>query len=120
MSRQQDLKNLQAELSNLRAKEKLLNKEAGEFQNKLATTRNRIRNLESRLVSLTSEIGVTDHAVLRFLERAMGFDIGAIKERILDDTTKKAIKSLGNGTYPITDGYTAVVRNNSIITITDD
>ena len=62
-------------------------------------------------------IGVTDHAVVRYLERGLGVDIERIRQQILEDIDKPRILQMiefaggerckviiGKGTYCIRDG----------------
>ena len=64
-----------------------------------------------------SEITVCEHAVIRYLERAMFVDIEEIKAKILTKDLECQILALGNGKYPIGNGLKAVVKNNTIITV---
>ena len=66
-----------------------------------------------------NKLAITDHAIVRFMERASEFDRRAFVEAIIDDETKGLIKRLGNGKYPIGHGCRAVIKNNVIITIID-
>ena len=64
-------------------------------------------------------IKVTDHAILRYLERSSGLDFQQTKQRILTPRLVAAIQKLGNGEIPLSDGSNmiAVVKNNTVITI---
>lgn len=62
---------------------------------------------------------VSEHALLRFFERIEGRDVEAIRQQIMDPSIKELIKVLSkNGTYPHPDGYSVVVRNNNVVTVT--
>jgi len=62
---------------------------------------------------------ITDHAVVRYLERVHGFDIDAIKEQILPDHAKillhfsngqkSEINVHGSHTLKVKDGYVITV-----------
>jgi hypothetical protein len=60
---------------------------------------------------------VSDHAVIRFFERAMGFDIEQVRERIVTNSLNDAIKATGDGKYPICEGLQVVVRNGVAVTV---
>lgn len=63
---------------------------------------------------------ITDHAVLRYLERVKGIDIQAIREEILvDDRMVEAIKILGDGLFPVDYGRLRI-RDKMIVTILDN
>ena len=59
---------------------------------------------------------LTDHAVIRFLERVKGLDIDAIKAEMLPDRTREAIEFMGNGKV-VNDRYTLVVRDGRVVTV---
>lgn len=60
---------------------------------------------------------VTDHAVLRYLERVMGLDVEAIRETILTEESKVWIKTVGHGKFPIGNGHFVKVVNGVVVTI---
>ena len=59
-------------------------------------------------------VGFTDHALLRYVERVMGVDIEQLKEEILPGHHKLMIKEDCKITK---NGYTLVVRGNSVVTV---
>ena len=59
---------------------------------------------------------VSDHAIVRYLERAMKVDTEPMRQMILNKIGG-AVKTLGDGKYPIEDGVTAIVANNTVVTI---
>lgn len=59
------------------------------------------------------EIVVTDHALVRFMERAMDFDMEKIKERISQNLGETVI----DGKYPVEENLRAVVKNNTVVTV---
>lgn len=60
---------------------------------------------------------ITDHALLRYLERCKGVDLEQIKTEMLPTRTADAISKLGDGTYTIHDRFTAVVRSGCVVTV---
>lgn len=68
-------------------------------------------------------IGVSDHALLRFLERAGGLDIEELRTRLTNSLARAhaAARSLGSSDYLIrSDGMLYVVRGETVTTIVDD
>jgi hypothetical protein len=68
-------------------------------------------------------IGVSDHALLRFLERAGGLDIEELRARLTNSLVRAhvAARSLGNSDYLIrSDGMLYVVRGEIVTTVVDD
>lgn len=62
---------------------------------------------------------VTEHAILRYLQRVRGMDLEEIEQLILPDHVQDQIKKLGNGKYPIAPGIMIVVANNKVVTVYD-
>lgn len=52
----------------------------------------RIEEIEMALSRIGQEPRVSDHALLRYFERKMGFDLEAIRQEILGNGTKEAIE----------------------------
>ena len=60
---------------------------------------------------------VTDHALVRYLERVKGLDVEAIRAEILTDRNVAAFEFVGQGKVPICRGAKAVVRDMTVITV---
>lgn len=68
-------------------------------------------------------IGISDHALLRFLERAGGLDIEELRARLTNSLHRAhaAARSLGDSDYLIrSDGLLYVVRGETVTTVVDD
>ncbi|MCX5497305.1 hypothetical protein OSH11_21590 [Kaistia dalseonensis] len=66
-------------------------------------------------------IGVTDHAVVRWIERAHGVDVPAIRQQIIGHVARgvditERMDPRGNVTV-VLDGVRYVVRNHTVVTI---
>jgi hypothetical protein len=60
---------------------------------------------------------VSDHALLRYAERVLGFDPTEVVRAIERDVEQPAVL-LGDGTFPFLDGrYLAVVKDRTVVTI---
>tara|TARA_B100002049_G_scaffold210911_1_gene173627 strand:+ start:525 stop:752 length:228 start_codon:yes stop_codon:yes gene_type:complete len=62
---------------------------------------------------------VSDHALVRYLERVRGLDVEAIRAEILTPRTVDAMAFVGDGCVPLCPGATAIVRDMTIITVLD-
>ena len=60
---------------------------------------------------------ISDHALIRYLERSVGVNTDEIRQSILD--TIGSVSKLGNGKFPIGDGIRAVVKDRVVVTIID-
>ena len=58
---------------------------------------------------------ISDHAIVRYLDRALGIDLDELKLEICPDP--KLVRELGDGDYPIQKGCKARVYNGKIVTV---
>jgi hypothetical protein len=64
---------------------------------------------------------VTDHALVRFLERAGGLDVEGLRAALSRSLTRsaEAAARIGASEYVITaDGCSYIVKNNAVVTVT--
>jgi hypothetical protein len=87
-----------------------------------------IRKNETAIASFKSNtiendsIIITEHAILRYLERVKGLDISEIKKEIVDNKLFRKIKALGSGYYPQISQENNIqfrvrVKENAVVTI---
>lgn len=113
------------ELHELREKEaklevavEILNDNIKEAQRTHSKTVNQLNEVKKEIRSIGhTEIHVSEHAIVRYVERALQVDVESIKAEILNDNIKTLIETLGDGKYPIGHGFKAVVRNKVIVTV---
>lgn len=118
------------ELKGLRT---LLSKAEGELQSyknemvvaqqKVSTAVGSIKSLKNRIAQLEIEIAtlneplISEHAILRWLERVKGVDLDDVRAEILAGDTKEMIKFAKSGKIK-KDGHVLVVQDNVVVTIT--
>jgi hypothetical protein len=76
-----------------------------------------------RAQAATKVLGVSDHALLRFLERAGGLDIDELRTRLATSLARAhaAARTLGDSDYLIrSDGMVYVVRGETVTTVLAD
>lgn len=104
---------LSTEVSELRQEIKLKQKLLSLKQSELNNVKQKLNNL-----SKDKKVKITEHALLRFIQRAMGFDLELIQSKIVNDDFVKLVQGFnGNGEFPINEGLTCVVKDYKIITI---
>lgn len=91
-------------------------------QNKIVLKKQEIKDIDKKINKLKSnKLEISDHAILRYLERIENIDINKIKDRIknelINEEIKNQVKILGNGIFPIKNNLKAVIKNNIVITI---
>jgi len=93
-----------------------LNNIQKEYQSKLDT----IKEMDKQIKKFedSGNIRVSEHAIVRYLERIKGFDILEIEKEILNEEVRELIGKLGgNGTYPNKD-FRVIIKNYTITTVT--
>lgn len=73
--------------------------------------------LRNEVQSLTRDsLTVSEHALLRYVERVMLIPVHNVETGIIEKLTPM-FKTLGNGTFPLIDGFTAKIVNGVVVTI---
>jgi septal ring factor EnvC (AmiA/AmiB activator) len=112
----QELKGMQVRLQKAKLSLSSIEGERKELQSKWDKQRSMVATLEANIKLLTSTgIVVSEHAIIRFMERAMGLDLEQVKAKILGDNSELA--ALPNGKYPICEGLRCVVRNGVVVSV---
>lgn len=60
---------------------------------------------------------ITDHAVLRYIERVMGMDVEGVRRTMLTAEQRAWVQRVQTGSFPIGDGHVAKVVNGVVVTI---
>lgn len=76
-----------------------------------------LTELYVKLSEVKKEPRVSDHAVVRFLERVHNFDFEDQREKLLTPTVLTAMK-MGSGKVKC-DGYSLILKGNTVITVVD-
>ena len=89
------------------------NKELNDKRKQLNLILKNIKDIEDR----RKDVVISEHAILRYLERVKGFNLEDIKNEMLDVTTKDTLKVLPVNKIKCA-GYNLIVKNNVITTVT--
>lgn len=103
---------LQSEISNLQGDNKRINED-------IAAKRAQLSSLQEKLSHLqlgSNEILLSEHAIIRYLQRVYRLDLQRLSSEILTDELKVMVSNLGNGTYAQGE-YRVKVIDNTIVTI---
>lgn len=116
------LKQLQTRRTKLLAEQERLDRERKDTSKRYSETENTIKHLDEQIAMLkntTPGIVITEHAMLRYLERVKGIDLDEIKIEILTEGLVDKINTLINATIPLehVKGFRAVVRDRVIVSI---
>ena len=73
---------------------------------------------EIALIKTNNELIVSDHAMLRYLERVLEIDLKQIEGYILSENIKNMVSKLGtSGKFPYENGFQVVIKKNIVTTI---
>lgn len=60
---------------------------------------------------------VSEHALLRYLERVKGVDIEQVKKEIIPEHILQRVRAMGNGEYPVGGTHTLKVQDSTVVTV---
>lgn len=60
---------------------------------------------------------VSEHAILRYLERVRGLDLEQVKKEIAPEHILGRVRALGNGEYPVGSSHTLKIQDSTVVTI---
>lgn len=120
IKKSQELKQLQSRKSKLEVKIKDLSITAKESQRDYSKAMGQLKAVEQEIKGLADvEAVVSEHAILRYMERVMGFDLEMVRSAILSPDNLMMIQKLGSGKYPLPGGGRIVVKDNVVVSIVD-
>lgn len=117
-----ELKHLQRRIDEARASMKALKENKKTLEDKIKLEQSTIDKLTAEIDKLkkkSNKIVVSEHALLRYFERVMKFDLEEIKKKVLPETLDAPVKTLGSGTYP-TETHKVRIKDGVVVTILTD
>ena len=111
---QETLEKVDSRLSDLKRALRDLSKDRQKLVKKL----DRLKSNYKKIKNGDSLVHITDHAVIRFLERVNGLDMNEVKKFILPDGGLELLKAMGykNGVYTM-GSHNIVFEDFTIITV---
>lgn len=121
MSLQQSnaLKGLETKLQTLEQERETQIKIVEEAQAKLSKLKseyNSINNEIWKIKNAKTDIVVTEHAILRYIQHEMNIDLDEVSKLILPEPMKNNALALGDGKYNH-EGLTRVVKDGAVVTV---
>lgn len=113
----EDVKRLEAKIESLREiRERQLSpkleKEIRYKQRQLEESRKRLWAIKDQVKkNIPNDIVVSDHAVLRYMERKLKLNVQGIRDEVLSEELKRVVDKIGNCTV---NGF--VVRERTVVT----
>lgn len=119
ISAAQELKGLQSQLSKESSIETVLKDDVSAAQRKHALALSRVKFLQERVAALTSAAAkpiVSEHAMLRYLQRVNGLGLDALRDEILTPDAEKSIQ-FAKSCVIKRGAVSLVVRDNVVVTV---
>ncbi len=111
---------LRDKLNSLLTERQSLKDKRSQADRRLTALEKEIDDLNKQLaLSEPAPLVISDHAMLRYLERKYSLDMEELRSEVLpqDPNVVNAINKLGSGTFPVGESHKLVVKGNTIITI---
>jgi predicted RNase H-like nuclease (RuvC/YqgF family) len=118
-----ELKHLNRRVSQGQANLKALTEEKFSIEDKIKRERETVSRLQreiDRLKRRTEKLVVSEHAILRYVERVMGLDLEEIKKKILPSDLEEKVRIIGNGIFPCGGTHKIKVSEGVVVTILTD
>ena len=113
-----ELKGLQVRLEKARGTLTSAKAALADAQRKVNDAQKDVANLEEQVKGFTESAPVvTEHALLRYVERVMGIDLEAARSDILNPSRMAVIKAMGSGKLEMPNGNKLVFKNRAVVTI---
>lgn len=104
---------IESDMVQLRESSKAAQRAFSDAQSQLASVNAQIESMRSA----SKEIVVSEHAILRYLERVKGLDLDSIRKEIISEETSIMAKAMGNGSYPIHNGFKVVIKDMTVVSV---
>lgn len=115
------LKELEGQKLKLNGRLGVLKEDQRQINRDIDVAVKKIRSIETEIESIkknSTGVIISDHAIVRYVERVIGIDIDKIKQEICPESTMQNIKVLGNGTYGVNDNeFSIKVRDGTVVTL---
>jgi predicted nuclease with TOPRIM domain len=111
-----NLKQLSSEKEKVDLKIIDINKNIRELSKDKQKLRDKSVSLKNRIDSISKDLVVSEHAIIRYIERVQGLDLKEIRNEILTDKIKKQYSTVGNGTFP-NDNFNVIIKNGTVVTV---
>jgi chromosome segregation ATPase len=113
------IKSLQVQITKIEEEIKNYNLQLQNIHLDITTKQQQIQKYQEELKKLktSNDIIISEHAILRYIERVMKIDMVKLHSEIISKDFQNTLKNLGNGTYPYKNHLIKVV-DNVVVTVT--
>lgn len=120
MKEHRKIKGLKYQIKKMEGDAEALKTEISIKQRELSQKQNTIKSLKQQVQKIDNNknIKVSEHAIIRYLERIKGVDIEEIEKEILSDEVLNLVEKLGgNGGYPNKNFKVLMSNDSSMIAL---
>lgn len=110
---------LQSELSFETRALQRIQSQASTAQRIVSSQEKKVQDLINELeeIETGSSVSVSDHAILRYFERVLGYDLEEIEKKIATEALIEFVETLGgSGRFPVSD-FQVCMKNNVVTTV---
>ena len=120
-NKNQELKQLNTRLGRCRARIGELNGQITDLNRQRSAEKAAEAGLVSKIEVLQRHgagkaLIISEHAMLRYIERVIGLDMEDIREAVLPVDTRERVRLLGNATVPV-NGHSVKITNGTVVTV---
>ncbi len=117
MTNEHELKGLQTRKHRIEIAIKELNNKISSDTRRLQQLKHELKKIKLAIKQASTNIIISEHAQLRYIQRVLGLKTDDMKKAILPDAVRSQIKALGDGTYPVNEYFQIKVKNNVVVTL---
>ena len=90
-----------------------------EIDKNLEIKRKKLEGVKAKIANAQESVIVSEHAVIRYIERVLGIDIKEIEKKIVDEETEKIIREMRPSR--INKGeFSILIKDSTVTTVTID
>jgi len=114
--RMNQLSGVEQELTNCQAESEMLAKRLAELK---AARQTHVLALEKGRAyrSKLGQVPVSEHAIVRYFERVLGYDLDEIRAAIMPEIIERSAAVLGNGIFPVGQTHRLRVHRGVVVTV---
>lgn len=120
-ARREELKKLQSMQAGIKAELNALELQGKDLKNEISAKKMTLNTLQQRIEKLlkqSEEVTISEHAILRYLERVVGVDIEQLADKILPPSEKALVEEFRTGRFPVNQGdFKIVVQDGVVVTV---
>jgi chromosome segregation ATPase len=111
---------LATEISDLQAEAKTLKDRESAVRSSIQAKQSELKRLREKVEKAKATGGkliVTEHAILRYIERVMGINLDELRATIVPPAVETLVRNMGDGVYPVEGTHKLRVVNGTVVSL---